>query len=322
MFCREGQTDYGNSDNWMVCSDAPGLKADVFYVYPTAYFNQSSESLVCSVNHKGMRERAYDNFINKGSVFKMVGNYYVPYYRQASLEYLVNQEENDINPFIRGPVMDIINAFNYYMKHYNNGRPFILAGHSQGSILLSVLLASVFKDHPEYRQLMVAAYVIGYGVTKAYMNDNPHLKFATGEKDTGVIISYNTESPGIGSKNITVPLDSLLINPISWKRDEIWVSSDKSLGSHVVKKDRNGQLIEVVDIPHYADAQIDKKRGVLICSTADPEDFRILGAEDYFPLGILHNGDYSLYYYDLKENAKKRIETFLNAKIKASPKVV
>ncbi len=320
MVEKKEQTDYGNLDNWMVCSDDRSLKADVFYLYPTAYFNQSNEDLICSVNHQGMRKRAKDNVLNKGSVFKGVANYYVPYYRQASLEYLVKQEENNIDLFIDGPVRDTLNAFKHYMNHYNNGRPFILAGHSQGSILLLILLASIFKDHPDYGQLMVAAYVIGYGVSKTYMNENPHLKFASGEKDTGVIISYNTESPGMRSKNITVPPDSLLINPISWKCDQIRVPASMSLGSRLVKKDSDGQLLGVIDIPHYADARIDKDRGVIICSTANPEDFRIVGGQDHFPLGILHNGDYSLYYYDLRENAKKRIEAFLNSKMIASLK--
>ena len=38
---------------------------------------------------------------------------------------------------------------------------------------------------------MVAAHVIGYSVTKDDLEANPHMKFATGETDTGVIISWH-----------------------------------------------------------------------------------------------------------------------------------
>ena len=42
---------------------------------------------------------------------------------------------------------------------------------------------------------MVAAYVLGYPVTKEYLKENPHLKFAKKANDTGVIISYDVQSP-------------------------------------------------------------------------------------------------------------------------------
>ena len=75
----------------------------------------------------------------------------------------------------------------YYFQHYNQGRTFFIAGHSQGSAMTSIVLQKYFKEHPDYYQRMVAAYVIGYAVTKDDLAANLHLKFATGESDTGVI---------------------------------------------------------------------------------------------------------------------------------------
>ena len=83
----------------------------------------------------------------------------------------------------------------YYFENYNNGKPFILAGHSQGSQILTMILSDYMKEHPEHYKNMIAAYVIGYSVTDKYLAANPHLKFAEGADDTGVIISYNTEGP-------------------------------------------------------------------------------------------------------------------------------
>ncbi|KNZ42291.1 DUF3089 domain-containing protein [Acetobacterium bakii] len=307
-------TDYQDRNNWMFCTFDSNLPVDVFYVYPTAYYNSPGEPAICPVTHGAMRQRARENVINKGSVFKAVGNYFVPYYRQISLEYLIDQKKNDIREFIAGPVTDVIQAFTYYMENFNNGRPFILAGHSQGSILISILLATSFKKHPEYNQSMVAAYIIGYGITQQYLENNPHLRFASGETDYGVIISYNTEAPGITAENITVPHGTIAINPISWKCDETEISSSLSLGSRIVRRDEEGHLIDILDKLHYADARIDMNRGVVICSTANPEDFRIIGGEKYFPLGNLHSGDYSLYYYDLRKNAQKRVNAYLAKK--------
>jgi hypothetical protein len=48
--------------------------------------------------------------------------------------------------------------------------------------------------------------LLGYSITDDYLAENPHLKFASGSGDTGVIISYNTEAPVIEGSNGVVPL--------------------------------------------------------------------------------------------------------------------
>ena len=50
---------------------------------------------------------------------------------------------------------------------------------------------------------------------------HPHLKFAEEPDDTGVIISYNTQSPKVqpGHNPVVGNNIGLVINPISWNRD-------------------------------------------------------------------------------------------------------
>ena len=90
---------------------------------------------------------------------------------------------------------DISAALDCYFENCNGGRPFIIAGHSQGAAMTKFVLKNYFKEHPDCYERMVAAYVIGYSVTRGELEANPHLKFATGEVDAGVIVSYNTEGP-------------------------------------------------------------------------------------------------------------------------------
>ncbi|MFR2406214.1 MAG: DUF3089 domain-containing protein, partial [Eubacterium callanderi] len=118
-----------------------------------------------------------------------------------------------------------------YLEHENNGRPFILAGHSQGSNMLLYLLGEYMKAHPVVYRRMVAAYVIGYSVTGDYLAQNPHLRFAEAADDTGVIISYNTEAPGVTADNPVLLPGAKVINPISWTRDETLAPAEQSLGS-------------------------------------------------------------------------------------------
>src|SRR5258706_533076 len=55
---------------------------------------------------------------------------------------------------------DIKTAFQYYLDHYNNGRPIIIASHSQGSSHAQRLLKEFFENGP-LKNRLVAAYVIG-----------------------------------------------------------------------------------------------------------------------------------------------------------------
>ena len=57
-------------------------------------------------------------------------------------------------------LQDVKRAFQYYIDHYNNGRPFILVGHSQGTFHLMPLLEQMIDQTP-LKDRLVAAYAIG-----------------------------------------------------------------------------------------------------------------------------------------------------------------
>lgn len=83
---------------------------------------------------------------------------------------------------------EALKIFQYYMNNINDGRPFILAGYSQGAIMVRAILGTLTDD--EYKN-MKAAYMIGMGLDDQALND-PYIKPATGEFDKGVTISYNS----------------------------------------------------------------------------------------------------------------------------------
>jgi alpha-beta hydrolase superfamily lysophospholipase len=68
-------------------------------------------------------------------------------------------------PTARPPVdlayADVKAAFQYYLAHYNEGRPIIIAGHSQGTAHATRLLHEFFEHDPKLRRQLVAAYLIG-----------------------------------------------------------------------------------------------------------------------------------------------------------------
>ena len=207
---------------------------------------------------------------------------------------------------------DMIAALDYYFEHCNGGRPFIIAGHSQGSAMVLLLLRTYFKDHPEYYERMVAAYTIGYSVTDEYLAANPHLKFATGETDTGVIIAWNTEGPKnveTNAHNVVVLPHTRSINPLNWKLDETYAPASMNLGSFMP----NAETGEYEFTDAGADAQINLARGVVVTHAKVepvPEDLYKVAVGFFGPDGR-HASDYSYYYNNIKANVAKRVAAYL-----------
>ena len=304
-------TDYSKAASWY---QIPGIIKDVdtFFVYPTEYMavNEGDPDYAPLDNPEMLAGVQFDH-LALASVYEHVTNLFIPYYRQAGMRYAaeVGKETGDPRAaFATIPYADVTAALDYYFEHYNNGRPFIVAGHSQGSGIVSLVLKDYFKDHPEYYKRMVAAYVIGFSITTDYLEANPHLKFATGESDTGVIISWNTEGPLNVNENVSnavVLPGAISINPLNWKLDETYATASENLGSFVLNAETGAY--EIGDIG--ADAQVVLSRGVIL-TNADSEP--VGGAEVFGPQSF-HNGDYTFYYNNIKDNVAKRIAAYLNS---------
>lgn len=305
-------TDYSKAEHWLNVPTSTEKQVDVFYLYPTTYSpaDQTNPS-ISTIDDAGMMANAKLAYDRQATAFETVANIYAPFYRQDNLS-PVDREET-----IAGiPTTDATAAFEYYLKHYNNGRPFILVGHSQGADVTSNLLSGYLKEHPDVYQRMVVAYVIGYTVTEDYLAANPHLKFAEGPDDTGVIVSYNTEAPEVlAPGNPVITAGALAINPINWKRDETLATAAENLGSIGLNKDgsavRNAEGI-IAPVMNFADAQIDLDKGALICSTVNVDVYSPGSAT--FGKGVYHTFDYPFYYFNLRQNAENRSDKYLEKK--------
>jgi len=301
-----GAIDYSKSQHWMSLPSSVEKDVDVFYLMPTVWRKvKKSEPDICDIDNPTMLASAKAAFMTQAMAFETVGNIYAPYYRQVDGETTLTLSLDEQDKLVGGiPASDVIAAFDYYIKNYNNNRPFILAGHSQGSCVMRYLLSRYMKEHPKVYARMIAAYAIGYSITDEYLSKNPHLKFAEGPNDTGVIISYNTEGPKFEGKSPVFRPGAIAINPLTWTRDEKLATVKESLGSIMVDKDGN-----IVTLKNYADARVDKTRGVVICSTVDEAN---LSGSGHFSKGFYHAFDYPFYYYNIRENAANRTKIFLN----------
>ena len=298
-------TNYSQAAHWLSIP-AVTKPVDVFYLYMTAWTSTDpANPHICAIDEPTMLIKAPEAFAQQATAFETVGNIFAPFYRQDN-----GSSINRLEVIAGIPTLDAVAAFDFYIKHFNNNRPFILVGHSQGSTVLSNLLSGYMKDHPDVYSRMIAAYVIGHPITAAYLADNPHLKFAEGPDDTGVIISYNTEMPGvIGTNPVLYGMVGRVINPINWKTDETYADKSASQGSFM--PDPTDQFI-FKPVPQYADARVDSAKGVLICSTVSQALIDAVDTAEGFPDGVCHVLDIPLYYYDLRANAQNRVNKYLN----------
>jgi len=313
----QGVPNYANSSNWLSLPAKTTKKVDVFYLGDTTYQKpNASAPNICAINDAKMRAGAKAKFSASATAFAPIANIYSPYYRQsdASVLLLPHAQQSAIIAGI--PTHDGLSALDYYIKHLNQGRPFIMAGHSQGSNVTINLLAQYMKKNPDVYKRMIAAYVIGYSITPDYLAQNPELKFATGPDDTGVIISYNTEAPVLKGTNPVVLPSAMAINPITWTRAETVAPASQNLGGISVNPQTGYAVVDAsgnpVKVMNYADAQVNTARGVVICSTADPS--QLAPGNQLVANGVYHPFDYPFYYFDIRANAANRVAHYLSKK--------
>ncbi len=308
---QQTQADYANPDNWLITETEGQQEVDLFYIYPSNYNPVEGEPSIGDIDNAGMRQGAQDIFKRQATAFSTSCNIYAPYYRQVDAIFCLNLTTEQEWSLIRYQAsQDLTHALDYYFEHWNNGKPFILAGHSQGSENTLALLQDYFqKDnaHKELLKRMVAAYPIGFSVTDDYLTQNPNIPFATSSDDTGCIVSWNTEGPANkGKHNAVVKPNAHSINPINWVTDDTYVPTSDNLGSLT-------SIEEGIVEPGIADAQIDLERGVVVVSTEAAKPFAIPAAmQDIFGPESYHGQDYGFFYMNIRKNAEDRISAYLN----------
>ena len=307
-----GAPDYSKKSCWYKLPEIT-KEFDTFYIYSTLYngMNEGDPDYATLDNAEMLNGLEVEHDI-KSSVFEESTNLFVPYYRQTGLKHgtdIFIKTGNIDAALIGTPYDDITAALDYYFENYNGGRPFVIAGHSQGAAILRLLLKDYFKEHPDYYKRMVAAYVIGYSITKEDLDANPHMKFATGETDTGVIISWHAEGPKNVEANLPLPnpiisKNGIAINPLNWKRDETYAPASMNKGSLELEMNGTTPVRKIVDLG--VDAQVCLARGTVVTKAkAVPNDATdLLGPQCY------HQDDYSIFYNNIKDNVAKRIAAY------------
>ena len=299
----ESTIDYSVNTYWYSCGDTTQV-ADVFYVYPTVStisFVENDSSWFADISLPEVREEANGNQRFNKMLYGEY-NFYAPYYRQMIFE-AYSQPTPVLDSLAQIAAKDVNDAFQYYMAHYNHGRPFFLMGHSQGSQMLIELLKKGMSE--EQRKLMVAAYCIGYHVTAEELAVYPKaLKPATDSTMQGLVIFNSvTDTTAIGMVSCG---DVVGINPTIWTMAMDTMPADCHLGLAKYNETRDSVLI----VPCPTRTYLYKHNTV--CPDLDPEMVYIPAYEQMFPKGNLHFADSWLFGGNVVENMRCRLRNYKN----------
>lgn len=289
------------NDSWRVPKksnlkcDQLNSKVDVFFVHPTTIMEKKSWNADCLYTNKFK----YFNPIKlQASIFNESAKVYAPRYRQAIIYAFIDKTENG-KKALDLAYSDVKSAFQYYMKNFNNGRPFILAGHSQGSLMCLRLMQEFIDGKNEKK--FICAYLPGQIIKKT---DFKSIRPSQSPIDIGCYAVWNTKKWGIQIDDLPQEVykysNSVCINPISWKEDENIYARNNHLGGvswNFKKIDHN-----MVDCKCENEMLWVKN---VKSSYKTPFEFK-----------HYHCSDYSLFYMDIRKNVKERIDAYFNYKSK------
>lgn len=268
--------------------------ADVFFIHPTTYTEPGMPA--------GWNAHIDDETLNKktdegailyqASVFNEHCRIFAPRYRQANLKAFFTTDTESAGKAFDVAYEDVKSAFVYYLQNYHNGKPIIIASHSQGTLHAGRLLKEFFENKPLAKKL-VCAYIIGLPVFTDYFKQ---LKPCTDSSATGCIISWRTFKEGYIPGFVMKEKEKAIVtNPLTWKIDETFAPG--SLNSGGILRDFNKV------IPGLVHAQV---HGNVLWVNKP----RFFGSV-FLTMNNYHIADYNLFYTNIRRNVKTRIQSYM-----------
>lgn len=281
--------------------------ADVFYVHPTSYVGSRWNAPTDDPSLNADTDRVATGI--QASAFNGCCAVYAPRYRQANGTAFYRPSA-DGDRAIDLAYGDVRRAFDAFNTRRGAERPFILAAHSQGSVLAERLLDEAISG-TALRDRLVAAYLPGGRLTlRALHLRAPDLAPCRAADDTRCVAAWNARGPAHQPTEFAMHRDDLsellCTNPLSWRDDDAPMPRAMNLGAVFLERDATPR-------PAFASARC--LHGTLVVSQlgAVPRDLpsrildRLLGVENYHPI------EYQIFFMNLRQNAIARVRAFVTA---------
>lgn len=290
----------------------PSLKGRVavFFIYPTVLMSRTQWN--ADPRDAGLNRKIDDTTLrNQASVFDGCCDVYAPRYRQMTLGGYIRWSDNSVAA-TELAYTDIARAFGEFRRRTGD-RPFILAGHSQGSRLARLLIEREIDGKPVARQ-MVAAYLIGHWIESAWFASLRTTRACTAASDTGCVVTWSTFEEGrkAGVQRVQLGLQSryrpeqvrrpyTCLNPLSWTTATTPAPAGANRGAWVYGSGATPRRLDV----GLVSARCGADGGLYVSKPGQPY------AATVIPFGNHHNNDYQLFWMNLRRNAADRAAAFL-----------
>lgn len=280
--------DYTDATAWYTAPAERGEAfADVFYVAPTCVWDWTDTDGTLyhfgDIYRADQREALRPSLELAAEIFGTDCDVYAPYYRQITLDSWIEGEDT-VNRRFPYAMSDVRRAFDYYLAYLNNGRPFVLAGFSQGAKAVVELLKGMSVGAADK---LVAAYVIGYRVTSDDLLQTDLIRAAGGADDVGVTICYNSVASPESMCAVLSP-SVLCINPLNWRTDSVPAVLNDSVT-----------------------VRVDTEHRVLLVEGFDSAAYYVPSLGSLFALGNYHLQELLFYRDALRENVSRRVAVFV-----------
>lgn len=314
---RPGKPSYADFVPQGVANAAGERPVDVFFVHPTGFLNGKEWNSPLDPNSR-TEENTKWMMANQASAFGGCCNIYAPRYREATVFVYLSAPPDIAEKALDFAYADVERAFQYYLEHDNNGRPFIIASHSQGTRQALRLIQNVIDDKPLARR-MVAAYLIGHDhVSNSAVAMLKSVRVCDSETELGCIIHWATIGEG-GKRPVGMDPDLVCVNPLTWKRDgarapaSLHKGGVPTSGRFSLKlwgdDSAQGVTFEPLKAPIGKHTWAECRDGLLVVAdeTGSPFGAADFGGKNY------HGLDYPLFHMDIRENARVRVAAYLQA---------
>ena len=287
-------------------------RADVFFVPPTTFYGEKRWNAA-------VPDKKVDELTDKGpmrgqaSAFNLCCRIWAPRYRQMVLGGFTRWS-GDSDRAMDLAYGDVSRAFDQFLKE-SGGRPFIIAGHSQGSRLARRLVAERIDGTPLARR-MVAAYLVGTWIPQSWFAGLKDVAPCTGPAQIGCVATWSSYAEGRDasqararfartSRYLPEQADEPFVctNPVSWTADSETVPASASKGAW---------LFGPGPLPRRVDPGVSARcnDGAVYVSTPPGDIY----AKQKLPFIDWHNVDYNLFYMDVRDNAKVRADAWFARK--------
>jgi len=290
--------DLKDSADWTPAPDLPDLQAeaeaDVFFIHPTIYVGRRGETNWNGpVDDPALNERTDKSTIQyQASIFNGTARVFAPRYRQAHIHaYFVRNDSTSAHQAFDLAYGDVRRAFQYYLDNYNEGRPIIIASHSQGTTHAKTLLKEFF-DGKALQTRLVAAYLVGIPVEGDFFESIPPCQ-SPGQ--VGCYVTWRSIKYGYIPSWHDPGADIVTTNPLLWNTSSTPAPKELSLG--LVVPTYKGYL------PQRVDAMVNN--GILWVHKPKFPGSALFNRRNF------HIADYNLFYVDVRVNAQARTEVFL-----------